>query len=43
MSKTNALRAKLADNPRLIGILFTVSLLVMQFGTVFAGGGNNGP
>ena len=43
MPQTNVLRAKITEHPRLIGILFTLSLLVMQFGSVVAsGGGSNG-
>jgi hypothetical protein len=42
MSKKDTVRGKLAENPRLLGILCTLSLLVMQFGTVLAGGGANG-
>ncbi|EFW90571.1 hypothetical protein ZOD2009_18974 [Haladaptatus paucihalophilus DX253] len=44
MSQKDAVRGKLADHPRLLGVLFTLSLLVLQFGTVLAGSGaNSGP
>lgn len=35
----------LAENPRMIGVLFTASLLLMQVGNVAANGsaGNGGP
>ncbi|WP_255359159.1 hypothetical protein [Haladaptatus sp. R4] len=41
MAKNNALRAKLTEHPRLIGVLFALTLLVTQFGPVLAGGGSN--
>ena len=42
MSQTNTIGDKLAKHPRLLGVLCTLSVLVMQFGTVLAGGGANG-
>jgi hypothetical protein len=42
MSQKDAIRGKLAEHPRLLGILCTLSVLAMQFGTVLAGDGANG-
>lgn len=40
MSDTDSkITAYLADNPRMIGILFTIFLLLSQAGTVAAGNG----
>lgn len=39
MSETNAFTNYLADNPRLIGVVFTICLLLSQAGTVAAGNG----
>lgn len=41
----NDLRTYLAENPRMIGVLFTLTVLLSQAGNVAAGGGsaNFGP
>lgn len=36
MSEDNALKAYLAENPRMIGVLFTLMLLLTQASTVSA-------
>lgn len=41
----NAMRKTLENHPRLVGALFTASLLVMNVGNILAGsgGGTSGP
>ena len=41
----NPLEAYLAENPRLMGAVFTLGLLLVEVGSVVAdgGGGHNGP
>lgn len=36
----STLRSYLAENPRMIGVLFTLTVLLSQTGTVMAGGGS---
>lgn len=44
MLQKKSARDIVATHPRLLGVLFTLCILLMQFGTVLAGGGaNNGP
>lgn len=40
MSETNALTEFLRENPRMIGVLFTICVLLSQAGTVVAGNGS---
>ncbi|WP_338728737.1 hypothetical protein [Haladaptatus sp. DJG-WS-42] len=42
MSK-KSVKEYLAKNPRMMGILFTIFLLLMQAGNVIAGGGTSTP
>lgn len=41
MSENNPLRSYLAENPRMIGVLFTISMLLTQAGNVIAGNGGS--
>ncbi|WP_435152254.1 DUF7503 family protein [Haladaptatus sp. DFWS20] len=44
MSQNNAVGEYLAQHPRMIGVLFTLSALLMQVGSVLAdNGANSGP
>ena len=43
MSSTDSLKAYLADHPRMIGALFTITLLLSQSGVVAAGGSQAQP
>lgn len=40
MSDETSMKAYLADHPRMIGVLFTMTLLLSQAGAVAAGGSN---
>lgn len=40
MSDHSSMKAYLADHPRMIGVLFTMTLLLSQAGPVAAGGSN---
>ncbi|WP_267905102.1 DUF7503 family protein [Halorussus halophilus] len=43
MVQTNELKAKVMDNPKLMGALWAATLLVAQAGPVVADGVNTGP
>lgn len=40
MSDETSMKTYLADHPRMIGVLFTMMLLISQAGTVAAGAGS---
>ena len=41
MSAKDSMKAYLAENPRMIGVLFTLMVLLSQIGTVAAGTNSN--